>query len=70
MAAFNLDEAGRRCTLYWGAVALFTVLFIIGGLYRGALDNLDEKEVYGTAAATRCWYRSCRRASMRRPSTS
>ncbi len=51
IAAFTLDRVGRRRTLYWGAVTLSVVLFIIGGLNRAALDHPDQKEQYGTAAA-------------------
>ncbi|KAL2005216.1 hypothetical protein VTN00DRAFT_2426 [Thermoascus crustaceus] len=51
IAAFTLDRVGRRRTLYWGAVVLSGILFAIGGLYRGALNNPDKAEQYGTAAA-------------------
>ncbi|KAK0716623.1 general substrate transporter [Apiosordaria backusii] len=51
IAAFTLDRVGRRRTLYWGAVALSIILFMIGGLNRGAIDHPDRKEQFGTAAA-------------------
>ncbi|KAG7293620.1 hypothetical protein NEMBOFW57_003674 [Staphylotrichum longicolle] len=51
IAAFTLDRVGRRRTLYWGAVALGIILFMIGGLNRGAIDHPDRKEQFGTAAA-------------------
>lgn len=51
IAAFTIDRVGRRGTLYWGAVALSIVLFAIGGLFRGAIDNPDKATQYGTAAA-------------------
>ncbi|EXM26066.1 hypothetical protein V3481_014130 [Fusarium oxysporum f. sp. vasinfectum] len=51
IAAFTIDRVGRRRTLYWGAVALSITLFIIGGLFRGAIDNPDKAVQYGTAAS-------------------
>ncbi|ORY02663.1 general substrate transporter [Clohesyomyces aquaticus] len=51
IAAFTIDRVGRRRTLYWGAISLSIILFIIGGLYRGALNNPDQATQYGTAAA-------------------
>lgn len=51
IAAYTIDRLGRRRTLYWGAVALSIVLFIIGGLFRGAVNNPGQSEQYGTAAA-------------------
>jgi MFS family permease len=51
IAAFTLDRVGRRRTLYWGAVALSIVLFMIGALNRGAIDHPERKEAFGTAAA-------------------
>jgi MFS family permease len=51
IAAFTIDRVGRRRTLYWGAIALSITLFIIGGLFRGAIDNPDKATQYGTAAA-------------------
>ncbi|KAK4243653.1 general substrate transporter [Corynascus novoguineensis] len=51
IAAFTLDRVGRRRTLYWGAVALSIILFIIGALNRGAIDHPGRKEQFGTAAA-------------------
>ena len=51
IAAYTIDRLGRRRTLYWGAVALSIVLFIIGGLFRGAVNNPSQSEQYGTAAA-------------------
>jgi MFS family permease len=50
IAAFTLDRVGRRRTLYWGAVTLSIILFIIGGLFRGALNNPDKVSQYGAAA--------------------
>lgn len=50
IAAFTLDRVGRRYTLYWGAVVLSIILFLIGGLNRGAIDHPDRKEQFGTAA--------------------
>ncbi|KAK4687599.1 hypothetical protein P7C73_g2514, partial [Tremellales sp. Uapishka_1] len=50
IAAFTLDRVGRRRTLYWGAVTLSITLFIIGGLFRGALNNPDKAKAYGSAA--------------------
>lgn len=51
IAAFTIDRVGRRRTLYWGAIALSVILFAIGGLNRAAIDNPDQREQYGTAAA-------------------
>jgi MFS family permease len=51
IAAFTIDKVGRRRTLYWGAISLSIVLFIIGGLFRGAINNPGQSEAYGTAAA-------------------
>jgi sugar porter (SP) family MFS transporter len=51
IAAFTIDRVGRRRTLYWGAVCLSIILFIIGGLYRGALDHPAKATQFGTAAA-------------------
>lgn len=51
IAAFTLDKVGRRRTIYWGSTALSVTLFIIGGLYRGALNNPAQAKQYGTAAA-------------------
>lgn len=51
IAAFTLDRVGRRRTLYWGSVVLSAVLFVIGGLYRGALDHPESKTKYATASA-------------------
>ena len=51
IAAHTLDRVGRRRTLYWGAVVLGIVLFMIGGLNRAAIDHPDQKEQFGTAAA-------------------
>ena len=51
IAAHTLDRVGRRRTLYWGAVTLGIILFMIGGLNRGAIDHPDRKEQFGTAAA-------------------
>ena len=51
IAAFTLDRVGRRRTLYWGAVTLSIILFMIGALNRGAIDHPDRKEQFGTAAA-------------------
>ena len=50
IAAFTLDRVGRRRTLYWGAITLSIILFIIGGLFRGALNNPDKASQYGAAA--------------------
>lgn len=50
IAAFTLDRVGRRRTLYWGAAALGTILFCIGGLFRGALNHPDKAKMYGSAA--------------------
>jgi len=51
IAAYTLDRVGRRRTLYWGAVTLSIILFMIGALNRGAIDHPDRKEQFGTAAA-------------------
>lgn len=51
IAAFTIDKVGRRRTLYWGAISLSIVLFIIGGLFRGAVNNPDKAFEYGTAAS-------------------
>jgi MFS family permease len=51
IAAFTIDRVGRRRTLYWGAVALGITLFIIGGLFRGSVNNPDKTVQYGTAAS-------------------
>jgi MFS family permease len=51
IAAFTIDKVGRRRTLYWGAISLSIVLFIIGGLFRGAVDNPEKAFEYGTAAS-------------------
>ncbi|KAI7203923.1 general substrate transporter [Hortaea werneckii] len=51
IAAFTIDRVGRRRTLYWGAISLSITLFIIGGLFRGAVDNPDRAFEYGTAAS-------------------
>jgi len=51
IAAFTIDRVGRRRTLYWGAVSLSIVLFIIGGLFRGAVQNPSQTTQYSTAAA-------------------
>ena len=51
IAAFTIDRVGRRRTIYWGSCVLSAILFIIGGLYRGALQHPAQKEQYGTAAA-------------------
>lgn len=51
IAAFTIDRVGRRRTLYWGAITLSTILFAIGGLNRGAIENPALREQYGTAAA-------------------
>ncbi|KAJ5865276.1 uncharacterized protein N7529_007192 [Penicillium soppii] len=51
VAALVLDRVGRRRTLYWGAVALGIILFTLGGLNRGAVNNPDKAEQYGTGAA-------------------
>lgn len=51
IAAFTLDRVGRRRTLYWGSVVLSIVLFVIGGLYRGAIDHPGQKTQYATASA-------------------
>ena len=50
IAAFTLDRVGRRRTLYWGAIVLSVILFIIGGLFRGALNHPDRAQAYGAAA--------------------
>lgn len=50
IAAYTIDRVGRRGTLYWGAVSLSIVLFIIGGLFRAAIDNPNQATQYGTAA--------------------
>ncbi|KAH0434453.1 general substrate transporter, partial [Aureobasidium melanogenum] len=52
IAALTLDRVGRRRTLYWGAVVLSIILFIIGGLNRGAIQHPEQKEQYSTAAAS------------------
>ena len=39
IAALTLDRVGRRRTLYWGSIVLSIVLFLIGGLFRGALEH-------------------------------
>ncbi|KAJ9495444.1 hypothetical protein LTR99_010212 [Exophiala xenobiotica] len=52
IAALTLDRVGRRRTLYWGAVVLSIILFVIGALYRGAIDHPDQAQQYGTAAAS------------------
>lgn len=51
IAAFTIDRLGRRRTIYWGSCVLSVFLFVIGGLYRGALNNPDQQSQYGTAAA-------------------
>ncbi|KAK3703639.1 hypothetical protein LTR37_014335 [Vermiconidia calcicola] len=51
IAAFTLDRIGRRRTLYWGSVALSIILFMIGGLFRGALEYPERKSEFATASA-------------------
>lgn len=50
IASLTLDRVGRRRTLYWGAASLSVILFIIGGLFRGALNNPQNATAYGSAA--------------------
>lgn len=50
VAALTIDRFGRRRTLYWGAISLSIVLFVIGGLFRGAIEHPRQAEQYGTAA--------------------
>ena len=52
IAAFTIDRLGRRRTIYWGSIVLSAILFIMGGLYRGAINNPAQKTQYGTAAAS------------------
>lgn len=52
IAAFTIDRVGRRRTLYWGASALSIVLFTLGGLFRGAIENPSRATQYSTAAAS------------------
>lgn len=52
IAALTLGRVGRRRTLYWGAVVLSIILFIIAALYRGAIDHPNQAKHYGTAAAS------------------
>lgn len=52
IAAFTLDRVGRRRTLYWGSIVLSIVLFIIGGLYRGAINHPEQRQAYATASAS------------------
>lgn len=50
IAAKTLDRVGRRRTLYWGAISLSIILFIIGGLFRGSINNPQNAKAYGAAA--------------------
>ena len=51
IAAFTIDRVGRRKTLFWGAAVLSVILFIIGGLQRGAVEHPDQATQYGTVGA-------------------
>ncbi|KAF4547429.1 Sugar (and other) transporter-like protein 27 [Elsinoe fawcettii] len=51
IATKTLDRVGRRRTLYWGAITLSIILFIIGGLNRAATNNPAKSTQFGTAAA-------------------
>ena len=50
---FTIDRVGRRRTIYWGSYVLSAIRFIIGSLYRGALDHPTQKEKHGTAPAAK-----------------
>ena len=50
VAALTLDRVGRRRTMYWGSIVLSIFLFIIGGLFRGSLNNPENAQAYGNAA--------------------
>jgi MFS family permease len=49
IAALTLDRVGRRRTLYWGSIVLSIVLFLIGGLFRGALAHPARQNEFAIA---------------------